>query len=352
MTLPAPTAGSAAAETSSRITETRVLSGAEKVAALLLAMDKKTAARILSRFEPDDIKLMAQTATDLGQIPKATIDAVIEEFASSIKSGGGLHATAEQVEGLLSGIIPPDKLHEIMSGIRNKTGAGPVWGRLVELPLPTLTQHFAKEHPQATALVLSRTPAAFAASLLKQFPMGLQKEITRRLLAMRPVSEKPLRMLEENIAVELLVNVGRNTVVSIHAKLADIINKMDRTDSESVLQVFDEHKPKDAELIRQLLFTFEDIARLSSEALTVLLDNVPAERVTIMLHGAPAQLKDMILQAVPARSRRMIEQDLETGPRPKTKDVNKARRALADLALDMIERGIIDMGSRDGEEDD
>ena len=332
------------------IAETRVLSGAEKVAALLLAMDKRTAARILKQFEPDDIKLMAQTATDLGAIPKATINSLIEEFASSIKSGSGLNASAEQVEGLLSGIIPPDKLNEIMAGIRNKNGVGPVWARLVELPLPTLTQYFVKEHPQATALLLSRTPSAFAASVLKQFPMSLQKEITRRLLAMRPPVEKPVRMLEETIAVELLVNVGRNASVSIHSKLADIINKMDRTDSESVLQLFDENTPKDAELIRQLLFTFEDIARLAPEALTVLLDSVPAEKVTVMLHAAPAQLKEMILQAVPARSRRMIEQDLASGPTPKTKDVNKARRAVADLALDMIERGIIDVGSREEDE--
>lgn len=350
MALPAPTTADAVVEPSSRITETRVLSGAEKVAALLLAMDKRTAARILTRFEPDDIKLMAQTATDLGQIPKATIDALIEEFAGSIKSGSGLNATAEQVEGLLSGIIPPDRLHEIMSGIRNKNGAGPVWSRLVELPLPTLTQHFVKEHPQATALLLSRTPSTFAASVLKQFPMNLQKEVVRRLLAMRPISEKPLRLLEETIALDLLVNVGRNTVVSIHSKLADIINKMDRADSESVLQVFDENKPKDAELIRQLLFTFEDIARLTPEALTMLLDNVPSDKVTVMLHGAPAQLKEMILQAVPARSKRMIEQDLASGPIPRTKDVNKARRAVADLALDMIERGIIDVGSREEDE--
>ena len=65
MALPAPTAADAAVEPSSRIVETRVLSGVEKVAALLLAMDKKTAARVLKQFEPDDIKLMAQTATDL-----------------------------------------------------------------------------------------------------------------------------------------------------------------------------------------------------------------------------------------------------------------------------------------------
>jgi flagellar motor switch protein FliG len=350
MASPEPTTASAPGETSSRIVETRVLSGVEKVAALLLAMDKKTAARILKLFEPDDIKLMAQTATDLGAIPKATIDSLIEEFASSIKTGGGLNASAEQVEGLLSGIIPPDKLHEIMAGIRNKNGTGPVWARLVELPLPTLTQYFSKEHPQATALLLSRTPAAFAASVLKQFPMPLQKEITRRILAMRPPVEKPVRMLEETIAIELLVNVGRNASVSIHSKLADIINKMDRTDSESVLQLFDENTPKDAELIRQLLFTFDDLARLAPEALTVLLDSVPPDRVTLVLNGAPARLKEMILQAVPARSKRMIEQELASGPTPRTKDVNKARRAIADLALDMIERGIIDVGTREDEE--
>ncbi len=41
----------------------------------------------------------------------------------------------------------------------------------------------------------------------------------------------------------------------------------------------------------------------------------------------------------------MIEQDLLTGLVPRTKDVNKARRAFADVALEMIERGVIDVSN-------
>ena len=353
MTLPSPVADKKkTAGSTARGGENRMLTGPEKVAALMLAMGKKTATRILSHFEADEIKVLAQTATDLGSISKEVVDDIIAEFGQSLKAGTGVNASADQVESLLSGIIPPDRLHEIMASIRNKTGAGPIWSRLVELPMPTVTQYFVKEHPQSTALLLSRTPSTFAAAVLKQFPMDLQKQITRRMLALRPVNEKQLRMMEETIAVDLLVNAGRNSAVSIHSRLADIINKMDRADSESVLHVLEEHTPKDTELIRQLLFTFEDIARLTPEGLTVLLDNVPAEKVTIMLHGAPAALKELILQSVPARSKRMIEQDLLTGPVPRTKDVNKARRALADVALEMIERGVIDVRSRDGEDED
>jgi flagellar motor switch protein FliG len=42
--------------------------------------------------------------------------------------------------------------------------------------------------------------------------------------------------------------------------------------------------------------------------------------------------------------KRMIEQEIASGKRPLTKEVNKARRAIADLALQMIERGAIELG--------
>jgi flagellar motor switch protein FliG len=43
----------------------------------------------------------------------------------------------------------------------------------------------------------------------------------------------------------------------------------------------------------------------------------------------------------------MIEQELATGRPALAKEVMKARRAIADLALEMIERGVIELSSQD-----
>ena len=109
------------------------LAGVTKVAALLLTMDKRLASRLLKHFDEDDIKLIAQTASDLGTIPKSTLDELIEEFASHLKSGGDLMATADQVEELLTGAVPPEQISEIMSQVRSKSLQS-IWARLSETP--------------------------------------------------------------------------------------------------------------------------------------------------------------------------------------------------------------------------
>src|SRR5262245_20468002 len=131
------------------------LTGAKKVAALLLSMDKRLASRLLKHFDEDDIKLIAQTATDLGTVTKPVLEELVEEFASNLKSGGDLMATADEVEQLLNGVVPPEQISEIMSQVRSKSLQS-IWLRLGEVPENSLATYLTKEHPQIATLVLSR----------------------------------------------------------------------------------------------------------------------------------------------------------------------------------------------------
>jgi flagellar motor switch protein FliG len=325
------------------------LSGPKKVAALLLAMDKKVASRILKFFDEDDIKLIAQTATDLGAVTKETIDALIEEFAQLLRNGGDLIATSNEVEALLAGVVPPEQIAEIMSQVRSKSLQS-IWIKLGEVPELSTAQYLTKEHPQVSALVLSRTPPQYAAATLKMMPPPLRNEIMRRMLAIKVVHERPVQILEGAVKEELLYKSAKNTGPTIHARLADIINKMDRKQMDEILTDLDEHRPKEAELVRSLLFTFDDLTKLSQQALVTLFDGVPTDRTIMALSGAEPRMIDMVLEATPTRARRMIEQELATGKKANTREIQKARRAIADAAMEMIEKGIIEIGNAEEEE--
>ena len=325
------------------------LAGVKKVAALLLTMDKRLASRLLKHFEEDDIKMIAQTASDLGTVPKSVLDELIEEFASHLKSGGDLMATADEVEQLLNGVVPADQISEIMSQVRSKSLQS-IWLRLGEVPENSLSQYLVKEHPQIAAFVLSRANPSYAAGTLKQFPSPMRNEIMRRMLAIKLVLEMPLKLLEGAIKEDLLYKSARNSGPTIHARLADIINKMDRKHMDEVLSDLEQHRPKEAEIVRGLLFTFDDIAKLAQPAMLLLFDQIPPERTIMALQGADPTLRDLILEAVPSRARRMIEQEIATGKKALTKEVTKARRAIADLALELIEKGAIDLNAQEDEE--
>jgi flagellar motor switch protein FliG len=324
------------------------LTGPKKVAALLLSMDKKIASRLLKHFDEDDIKLIAQTATDLGSVSKSTLDTLVEEFANSLRNGGDLLATANEVEQLLSGVVSADQIAEIMSQVRSKSLQS-IWIKLGEVPEMSTAQYLAKEHPQVSALVLSRTPPSYAAASLKMLPNTLRNEIMRRMLALKAVHERPIQLLEGALKEELLYKSAKNAGPTIHARLADIINKMDRKQMDEILSDLDQHRPKEAEMVRGLLFTFDDLLRLSPTALVTLFDGVPADRTIAALFGAEPRMINVVLEATPARARRMIEQELATGKRPSAKEIQKARRAIADAAMEMLEKGVIEIGTTEEE---
>ena len=76
---------------------------------------------------------------------------------------------------------------------------------------------------------------------------------------------------------------------------------------EEVFASLNEYRPKEAEKVKGLLFTFEDIIKLRPEAVAKLFDQVPPERVILALFEADKGLTELILGALGSRSRRMIE---------------------------------------------
>lgn len=328
----------------------RQLMGPSKVAALLLGMNREMAGRVMKFFDEEEIKIVAQAAADLGAVPKETLDTLIEEFAQNLKSGVDLVATNQKIEALLEGVLSPDQIAAIMAATKTKS-AHAVWTHLADIPEAQLSQYLAKEHPQVAALVLAKADAAMGAALLKQLPRDVGKQVVQRMLSLKHVSERPLVLLEISFLQDLLLNRGRDTGTSPHQRLAEVINKMERKVMDEVLNSLSEHSAKDADQIRQLLFTFDDLARLPQPGLVAVFDAVQPDITIRALYGVTPEFRAMVLEAIPARARRSIEVELTSGVTPKAKDVGKAQRQIADVALGLIERGVIEIISPEAEEE-
>ena len=109
---------------------TRSLQGADRVAALLLAMGKPAAGRLLKHFDSAELKEIARAASGLGTIPASELEVVIEEFADQFAAGMSLLGTANEVEKLLTGILPTEQISEVMADVLNqKPVTSTVWER-------------------------------------------------------------------------------------------------------------------------------------------------------------------------------------------------------------------------------
>jgi len=111
----------------------KVLRGPDKVAALLLAMGRPLASRLLKHFDPEELKLITRSVAGLGTIPMHSIEGVIEEFAGQFLNGGDLMGSANEVEQLLTGVLSTAQIAEVMADVNNGS-AQPMWERLSTIP--------------------------------------------------------------------------------------------------------------------------------------------------------------------------------------------------------------------------
>jgi flagellar motor switch protein FliG len=320
------------------------LGGPQKVAALLLAMGKPLASRLLKHFDPTELKQITRSAADLGSIPTPTVEYLVEEFASQFAVAAELQGTAAEVEKLLTGVLPSEQISDIMAEVLGNPNMS-TWEDLNGVPDAILANHLTQEHPQTAAVILSRVNSGCAARIMGQLSRDLRNALMRRMLSIQPIAETTVRLLERALHDALLVNVAQRKGPDPNARIADILNKLEREQIDDVLQSLAELRPKEAATLKSLLFNFEDIVQLPAKSRMIIFEKVPTDRVILALKGADGPLREAALSSLASRARRMVENELNNGDEGVPKEVAKARRAIADIVLELAQKGEIELTS-------
>jgi flagellar motor switch protein FliG len=335
------TIATAAATTSVTALRQPALDGAEKAAALVLAMGKPLAGRMLKYLDANEIRLLMRRAAELGSIPSEDIAAIVSEFSDQFSSLS-LFGTPGEVQKLLTGVLSPEEITEIIGESVNAANRS-VWDRVSTMSESALAHYLTKEHPQTAAFILSKVRPACASKVMSNWPAERRNELMRRMLNLKPVAEEPNAAVEKVLHEDFTLNLARNKGADTHARMADILNKMDRTDMEDALSNLQQLRPESAEMLKGLLFTFDDIVKLSLRARMAIFDQVSPDQLVLALKGTEAQFRDLILSALGTRARRIVQNDLDNGEPALQRDVIEARRAITDMALDMAGRGEVEL---------
>lgn len=321
----------------------RILSGSEKVAALLLSIDRPLAEQILRRFDADEVREVARSAAELGHLSSNVLESLVDEFASHFSHGGKeVTGTAGEAVDLISGVLPPEQVAEIVSDLLGSSNES-VWTRLETIGETELAAFLVGEHPQTAALILNRLTPGKVGRVMGGMPADFRKRLVHRMLGIKPVAAICMRMVENGIQEDLLVQKRAAVVADPSIRFADMLNKMERAEMDDMLQTIAEARPELAEAIRGRLFTFEDVVKLSAAARGVLFDKVPADKLVQALRGMSDEFNDIVLSSLAARARRMVESELKAGGQINHKEVAAARRSIADTVLDLADKGQIQL---------
>src|SRR5690606_11242351 len=121
-------------------------------------------------------------------ISPGDLEFLVEEFSQEFAAGMSLMGTAEEVEKLLTGILPGEQISDIMADVMGQkpSATSGVWERLSQVPDGPLADFLAGEHPQTAALILSKMRSESAARVLDRVPPELRNALMRRMAALKP----------------------------------------------------------------------------------------------------------------------------------------------------------------------
>lgn len=325
-------------------TRPQQLRGPEKAAALILAMGKPHAGKLLKHFDSTEIRLLMRRAADLGTVPPEEVATIVEEFSNSFSKGMNLIGSLEEVQKLLTGVMPPEEITDIIGESAEATYRS-IWDRVSAMSESALATYLAKEHPQTAAFILSKLKPSCASKVMTQWSAEQRHNLMRRMLNLKPVAEQPNAIVEKSLYEDFTLNLARNKGADTHARMADILNKMESQDMEEALDSLQRVRPESAEMLKGLLFTFEDIVKLPIRSRMSIFDQVSPDRLVLALKGTEPQFREQILSSLAARARRIVQQDLDNGEPALQRDVIEARRFVTDMALDMASRGEVELNS-------
>ena len=326
--------------------DAHVLAGSQKAAAVLLAMGRESAAQLLRHFSPEELREVTVAAARLGVVSGEALVSIVEQFTADFSRGPLLLGDESQTRELLAGAVAPDQIDSFLSR-RISDGPLDVWSEATQLPDAPLAAFLKEEHPLIATYILSRLDPALAARVVALLPREMRNQTLRRLISPPTLAPAPLLLLETTLRETLLGGAPGASGEDSRTRIADIINGLDPGDAEDVMRMLEASHPRDARVVRTMLFSFADLPRLSQRARALLFDKVETELVVQALRGTDIEFREPVLAAMASRSRRLVESELANASSAPTAETTKARKEIVRLVLGMARRGEIDLPSVD-----
>ncbi|WFS01256.1 flagellar motor switch protein FliG [Rhizobium tumorigenes] len=320
------------------------LSQAEKAAAVLLAMGKEVAGRLLKYFTQHELQLIISSAQSLRPIPPDELAILVAEFEDLFTEGAGLMDNAKAIESILEEGLTPDEVDSLL-GRRTAFQAfeTSIWDRLGEGEPAFVGSFLLKEHPQTIAYILSMMPSSFGAKVLMQIPDAQRADIMNRTVNLKDVSPKAAQIIENRV-VALLAEIEMERNAGGSAKVAELMNEMEKPQVDTLLSSLETLSQASVDKVRPKIFLFDDLMLMPQRGRVLLLNDISADILTMALRGSSGEMRETVLASISPRQRRMIESDLAAGTNGiNPREIAIARRAIAQEAIRLANSGQIQL---------
>ncbi len=311
-----------------------------------MSLGKDLAADVMKFLTESEVKKLSRAFMAVQEVDREMQKEIAGEFSNMLRASERMvvdgREFAKDVIGSAFGSDTGDSLLEYVTGSRKE----PLSTLIGDIP-PNIVDNFIQsEHPQTIAFLMTKMTPDMAADLLGKMGEDLQTDVLVRIAQLEHVKGDVVDEVREVLRSQLRgVSMGEDEELGGAKATADILNFVERNNEERILAEIEEAFPELAEEIRNLMFTFEDVAKIDDKSIQTILKEVPRDQLVLALKTASQDLRDLLFKNISQRAAEMLKDDLDTlGPTP-LKEVEKAQQAIIDVVRRLEAEGKIAISS-------
>ena len=318
------------------------MTGPKKAAILLLALGEDAAADVMKNLEEAEIQQVGYYMSRFTDVAPEELDIVLEEFyRNSVMEdeGVGISTSPDFVRNALTKALGADRAKELSDNLRaEEDDAGLEALRYAE-PI-MISNYIRTEHPQTIALILSYLKnVEQSATVLRELPESLQADVLYRMAVLESIPPGVVTEMNEVLTEEMKTAGSMATSVGGVEPVAEILNTVDKATETRILASIEESNPDLAEQIRELMFTFEDMALIDAKQMQIVMKDVDQADMVLALKTASDAVKELIFSSMSSRAAEMVRDDLENLGPAKISDVEAAQQKIIKVVKKLEEDG-------------
>ncbi len=320
------------------------ISGPRKAAIFLMAMGEEYTTRVFEKMNEQEIGDLAFEMSLIDQITPEILKSISLEFVGHFEGESKMIIESDSfVKNVVNRTLKENKAIAILENLERKKRDRPfVWSRNVNVG--TLAGYVVGEHPQTIAMILAHMPPEISSEILMTLPDELKGEIAMRIVKLGQISEDVVREVDKALRLELSGAVGPGGKAGGLKVLVDIINGVDKTTEDSVMEFVEEGNPEMANDIRKLMFVFEDLAGIDDMAMREILKKIEGRQLTYALKTATDEMKEKIFSNLSKRAGEMLKDDLDAMGPVRLAEVEEAQQAVVRAAKELEADGTVTLG--------
>ena len=196
---------------------------------------------------------------------------------------GAARICAEVTDGSLWRCAAEELLAQVKK-IRERTNGD--MAMLQNMDPQHLSKFLESEHSQTVALVLAHLDAKARIDGVDEFAGAMRVDVVRRLAEMRQFSPEMAQTVAMTLhkRMEKMGSSGRKSYSGFKA-VADLLNRLDQSESRGILEEIEQNEPKVAIGIRELMFAFEDLMTVPAESIREFVSAADKKVLAMALKG-------------------------------------------------------------------